>query len=278
MFVGRNLVIATMHQKEKVLAPLLEKALGVQCIVPKDFNTDQWGTFSGEIPRVNDPVSAARIKCLKAMELTGCSIGVASEGSFGPHPSMFFVQANDEILIFIDQELQLEIICRELSTATNFNGKTVTTESDLMTFADQVLFPSHGLILRSTKDVQEGIVKGITDPDSLIRAFHHLLSIHGSVFVETDMRAMYNPTRHQVIAACAQKLIERIQSSCPQCGQAGFGVTDYEKGLPCSWCGSPTQSILAYVSVCAYCGFSQKEVYPKNKTSEDPMFCDRCNP
>lgn len=278
MFAGRKLVIATMHQKERVLAPLFETALGVQCMVPTEFDTDQWGTFSGEIPRIIDPLSAARIKCLKAMEQTGCTIGVASEGSFGPHPSLFFVHANDELLIFIDQEQGLEIVCRELSTETNFNGKTVETEADLMAFAKQVQFPSHGLIIRSAKDASEGIIKGIVNTASLRLAFQQLQPKYGSVFVETDMRAMYNPSRQLVIQACAKKLIERIQSVCPQCEQPGFGVTDFEKGLPCSWCGSPTQSIIAHISVCSSCGYQQKALYPKNKTSEDPMFCDRCNP
>jgi hypothetical protein len=49
LFKGRNLVIATLHGKEKVIAPLLEHALGVKIIVPEKFDTDQYGTFSGEI-------------------------------------------------------------------------------------------------------------------------------------------------------------------------------------------------------------------------------------
>lgn len=44
-FSGRRLLIVTKHQKEEVIAPLLEKALGVSCFVSKDFDTDSLGTF-----------------------------------------------------------------------------------------------------------------------------------------------------------------------------------------------------------------------------------------
>jgi hypothetical protein len=58
MFKGRSLVIAT--KKEKVIAPLLEEALGIVCFVPEDFDTDTLGTFTGEIERKLDPISTAR--------------------------------------------------------------------------------------------------------------------------------------------------------------------------------------------------------------------------
>ena len=91
MFQNRKLVIATKHQKEIVIAPILEKELGVICFINEDFDTDTLGTFTGEIERKLDPISTVREKCIKAMDLSNCDMGVASEGSFGPHPSLFFV-------------------------------------------------------------------------------------------------------------------------------------------------------------------------------------------
>jgi hypothetical protein len=90
MFKGRSLVIATKHEKEKVITPLLEEALGVVCFIPEGFDTDTLGTFTGEIERKLDPISTARQKCLMAMKVSNCDLGIASEGSFGPHPSLFF--------------------------------------------------------------------------------------------------------------------------------------------------------------------------------------------
>lgn len=62
-----------------------------------------------------------------AMELANCDLAVASEGSFGPHPTIYFVHADDEFLLFIDKKNDLEIIVRELSTVTNFNGSEIKT-------------------------------------------------------------------------------------------------------------------------------------------------------
>ena len=67
MFKNRNLVIATKHGKELVIAPILEKELGVKCFLPLNFDSDELGTFTGEIEREDDPITTARKKCLKAM-------------------------------------------------------------------------------------------------------------------------------------------------------------------------------------------------------------------
>lgn len=49
MFKGRTLVIATMHKKEQVISPILEKQLGVYCKTTTNLNTDNFGTFTGEL-------------------------------------------------------------------------------------------------------------------------------------------------------------------------------------------------------------------------------------
>jgi hypothetical protein len=43
----------------------------------------------------NRPIATARQKCLLA-KLSNCDLGVASEGSFGSHPSIFIASADDE--------------------------------------------------------------------------------------------------------------------------------------------------------------------------------------
>ena len=101
MFLGRNLIIATMHAKEQVIAPIFEKELGVLCLIANNFNTDVLGTFSGEIERKSDPITTVIEKCKLAMTATNCDLGIASEGSFGNHPSVYFAAADDE---FIDRK------------------------------------------------------------------------------------------------------------------------------------------------------------------------------
>ncbi|MGL2994130.1 DUF6671 family protein [Flavobacterium sp. TSSA_36] len=277
-FEGRQLVIATMHHKEQVMAPILEESLGVICRVPEDFNTDDFGTFSGEQARVSDALTAARQKCLTAIAVTDCDLVVASEGSFGPHPSAYFASADDEIVVLMDRVHQLEIIGRHVSFATNFSGISIASEAALWDFASQVQFPSHGLILRPAQGVVEEMVKGITSPEVLLAAFHRLKSNYETVFVETDMRALYNPTRMGIIGTATKHLVQQVQSLCPACQSPGFSIESVKSGLPCSWCGIPTDSILSLVYCCRKCEFTKEVLYPHQKKTEDPGFCNYCNP
>ncbi len=278
MFKGRNLLIATKHEKEKVIAPILEKELGVKCFVPLNLDTDELGTFTGEVERKDDPITTARKKCLLAMEITGCDLAIASEGSFGPHPSFFFVHADDEILLFIDKKNDLEIVLREISTETNFNGSEIKTVIELQEFAENSKFPSHGLILRKANNDFSDIVKGITNIEKLNNTFNYFISSYGRAFVETDMRAMYNPTRMNVIEKASTQLAKKINSLCPSCNIPGFGITDSKKGLPCDLCNFPTRSTLSYLYTCQKCNYTEEELYPNGQQKEDPMYCDICNP
>ena len=38
-----------MHKKEEVISPILEKELGIKIIIPEEFNSDRYGTFTGDI-------------------------------------------------------------------------------------------------------------------------------------------------------------------------------------------------------------------------------------
>lgn len=61
-FQGRTAVIANKHKKEQVIAPILEKELGIKIIVPKDIDTDKFGTFTRDIPRKGIQLYTARKK------------------------------------------------------------------------------------------------------------------------------------------------------------------------------------------------------------------------
>ncbi|MFK7756600.1 MAG: DUF6671 family protein [Flavobacteriales bacterium] len=278
LFKGRRLVVATKHQKEEVIAPILEAYLGVISIIPENFDTDALGTFSGEVERELDPISTARKKCLLAMKAAKSDLGVASEGSFGPHPTFVFKPADDEFLIFIDKLNGLEILVRELSTETNFSGKKIQNEKELWTFAAEARFPSHKLILRPSKMANQDIYKDISDKVSLLDTYIKLEEKYGTAYAETDMRAMNNPSRMEVIRKATVKLVEKINSICPECTTPGFGVTEVKRGLKCSLCGSPTSSILSHIYSCQKCSFVQEKLHPNEKALEEPMYCNYCNP
>lgn len=278
MIETRTLVIATMHGKEAVIGPILEKEFGWRVEAPEGFDTDRFGTFSGEVAREVSPLEAAERKCLAAHQATGCSLVLASEGSFGPHPVIGFVPANEELLVLRDYDNELTIRARAVSTDTNFGGQLCRDLREVMEFAERSLFPSHGLILRKDRDDIFHLEKGIRELPGLEKLAKEYLHRYGQVFVETDMRAMHNPSRQRVIAEAARKLVERIRSECPGCGAPGYSVVESRSGLPCRHCGFPTQSIRLHIYGCEKCGHRSEKHRPYGKEAEDPMYCDRCNP
>lgn len=275
---GRQLVIATMHGKEQVLGPLMHEHFGMQVILPSDLDTDQFGTFSGEKERLGTPVEVARKKCLVAMEITGVDLGLASEGSFGPHPDLGFITINEEYLILIDKKNNREILAKKVSTDTNLAGQSVGSKDELVAFSERVGFPEHAVILKTDGHKERNIVKGICDPHHLMEEFERLQSKSKKVYAETDMRAMFNPKRMAVIKEAGMELVHRMANNCIQCKSPGFGAISAEPGLPCKGCGFPTSSILYLVRACSVCGYSDHQYYPKDLRYEDPQYCNICNP
>jgi hypothetical protein len=276
-FEGRTLLLPTKHGKERVLAPILEKALGVRLVVA-DIDTDALGTFSGEIERTLDPVSAALAKSRLAIERFGADLAVASEGSFGPDPFVGMVPVNEELLVLLDDKERLQIQVAVRSTDTNFSASEIVNRHQLEQFANKTQFPSHALILRQSEGSLKNLHKGITQWDELYSIFELIRAEHGSAWVETDMRAHLNPSRMDIIASAAHRLVERIQSTCTACGAPGFGITKQVSGLPCDWCGTATRAELYAVSECQRCGYSQEDWFRKGRKTEDPAYCERCNP
>lgn len=112
IFQNRKIIIATKHQKDSVIASVFEKELSVCCFTDNTFDTDIFGTFSGEIERKLDPMATARAECLSAMKQAKCDLGIASEASFGSHPTLHFIPTNEEFVVFIDTKNKLEITSR----------------------------------------------------------------------------------------------------------------------------------------------------------------------
>lgn len=278
MFKGRKLVIATQHKKEQVIAPILEKEIGVTCFTNTLFNTDSLGTFSGEIERKSSALDTLRAKCIQTAKLHQCDLAIGSEGSFGMHPTLFFSAADEEFLMLLDLKNNLEIVTKELSTATNFGGETISNLQELLAFAEKSCFPSHALILKSSEKNPTFIYKGIQSEKDLINKFEYLKKNFSKVHVETDMRAHMNPSRMQIIKKATQQLISKIQSCCPSCDTPGFDIILAKPGLRCSSCNLPTKSTLSWIYQCKKCAFEKESFFPYQKELEDPMFCDYCNP
>ncbi len=285
-FANRAVVIATMHHKEQAIAPLIESALCVKTQVPDNFDTDRLGTFTRDIQRPADQLATARLKAEAALALTGESIAIASEGSFGPHPQIPFAACDRELVVLLDTQHQLEIVGEALSTQTNFQGQTIRSVQAALDFAKAVGFPEHGLVVMDS-EIAEGvsspssaIAKGITTEASLIEAVTLALerSPNREAHIETDMRALYNPTRMQVIGEATAALVQNIEQLCPNCGYPGFTITQRYPGLPCSLCQAATLLTLSAVHKCKRCRFQQSRQFPDGNQFADPTYCPCCNP
>ena len=194
LFKNRTAVLLTKHQKEDVIFPVLQ-ATGMLLKVEKTYDTDLLGTFTNEIARQGSQLEAARAKALKAIEITGNPIGIASEGSFGPHPSIYFVPADIELVLLVDAENKIEIAGWELSTDTNFSGEEVTNYKEALAFAEKTGFPKHGLVVKYpvSKNKFKIAAKGIITTETLKQVINEALkfSTDGKAHLETDMRALY---------------------------------------------------------------------------------------
>ncbi|WP_414565830.1 MULTISPECIES: DUF6671 family protein [unclassified Anabaena] len=282
LFTNRIAVLATMHQKERAIAPILEADLGIQVIVLENFNTDVFGTFTREIQRPGTQIAAARLKAEKALELTDENLVIASEGSFAPHPSIPLISSNREIVIILDKKHNLEIIGEEFSLETNHNHIVVESVEQAFQFANKIGFPSHGLVVMFSESPQcsQQVIKGIITEEQLVEAVQFVLenSPTGKAHLETDMRAMYNPTRMNNIAKATEDLVRKINSLCPKCSTPGFAITKKIPGLPCAICHSPTLLTLSVIYQCQKCGFSQEKPFPHASQYADPGQCMYCNP
>jgi hypothetical protein len=278
LFKDRTVIIGTMHGKEKAIAPILERELGVRCQVVPGLDTDAFGTFIGEIERKDTPLATARAKALTALSRSKETLVVASEGSFGTHPENIFLPTNEEMIILIDTDNDLEITGRHLTQETNYNQLKIQRVSDLKPFLKHVGYPEHRVILRAQDvEAQLKILKDIKSYRDLKARATKLMALGMSVVVETDMRAMNNPTRMMAIEQAVIDLIKNLNSLCPECLTPGFTISEAISGLPCSLCLSPTNSTKAYRYGCKKCGYACER--PKaNVVFEDPMYCNYCNP
>jgi hypothetical protein len=205
---------------------------------------------------------------------------MASEGSFGNHPEVFFAKANEEIVMIKDFKNETEYLGRHLTTKTNYNSLLSNQLEELMNFATTVGFPEHGVLIGYSKNKTEtSWIKDISSPSLLHQTLNALL-VQSQVPIQlvTDMRAHRNPTRREAIAQATNDLVKKIRHSCPQCNAPYFVIREAIAGLPCKYCNMPTKAIAHHIRFCATCTFSLKENFPNGRKFEDPMYCDFCNP
>jgi hypothetical protein len=182
--------------------------------------------------------------------------------------------------VLVDRLHQFTIAGEVLSTQTNYAHKTVRSVAEAIAFAKTVQFPSHGLVVMpmANEGDRQQITKGIHSSDQLVEIVGNWLKTQSTVHLETDMRALCNPTRMGVIAEATQKLVEAIAFTCPQCHYPGFAVVEQQSGLPCALCHTPTSLIRLNRCRCQHCDFTQDVLFPDGVEVADPAQCMMCNP
>lgn len=278
IFSGRTSVLATKHAKEKVIAPLLEEQLHVHLVVPQDFDSDQFGTFTGERSRKGNQLEAARTKAHAAMDLLGVDLGVASEGSFGPHPGMPFIQSNFELVLLVDRKNDLEIRGHYRSSSTNAASAIVTSVEEAFRVVETWGFPEHKVTARVSPHLNTLIYKGIGTRQELQNHVEYLLSLPlvNSVHIETDMRADCNPTRMQNIQKATEDLVKNCLSLCPKCQTPGFVPTEAIREAVCRLCKRRTDRSRGERYTCFKCSYVEERLFTEQTV--DPAECEFCNP
>lgn len=280
-FGERKLGVATLHGKEQVIGPALMGVLPLSgySAIP-DVETDRFGAFSGEVQRTVDPLTACIAKVKHGAEVSGLDLVIASEGSFGPYPPAPFISCDEEILVLYDARDGAVFEHRHVSLETVFGGEECQRLAQVMVFAERMKFPEHHLVLRAKEKWEQGdaLQKGIPTRELLRDHAERIIAARGSCWVETDMRAMANPTRMKVIGETAARFGQELSSTCPGCGDCWFRITEALTGLPCELCGWPTQSVRAYRRSCRSCGLQADGPRPDGKVHEEPGHCGHCNP
>jgi hypothetical protein len=281
-FEGKSCVIVTDHAKEQAILPILQGVQGLNLTVVSNVKTDSLGTFSGEIERTNPPLETALQKANLALNFAKADFAFSSEGSFGPHPAMFFVPADQEWLVLKDLKSDKHWAVHHISTSTNFASLCPENWEAAVDFLKKIEFPSHGIIIKVKDKVTSSIKLIIKDIDKFSE-IKDLFNTHqnqneDSIILETDMRAHRNPTRMKVIAEAAEKLKLKLNSLCPSCYFPGFDVAEIEPGLPCAWCHTPTRLTFKSLYACQNCHHSIWQTFPNGITEADPGYCDHCNP
>lgn len=279
-YQNRQVCLATKHGKERVIARPMNRAVGAHVVVIPGLDTDVFGTFTGDVARTGTANETCLAKARMGMAAAGLPLGIASEGSFGPHPFLHFVPAGVEMMTFVDDERCFHITETLLADDTNHGHRLAGNIEELTEALPRFRFPSHALIVRPNAGVQTMLHKGIRSMEHLAAAVKVAAeaSADGKALVETDMRAHFNPIRMSSIRTLAFRLARRLATACPSCATPGFGRTGNVDGLECEECGVATEMVRSEVFSCASCTHEEHRPRSDGRLLAPPGQCPECNP
>lgn len=273
-YADATIVFATMHGKAALAAPAFSLQHRAKVVAPPTIDTDQFGTFTGDIERTRVPIDTAMAKIRLGLELTGVQYGLASEATYSS--TLGVIAHHHELLVFYDSEREMVVRESEHTTFSAVSGATISHPDQAKNVAARLGFPAISLVVISATPSGIHARKGIATEDALEAAVAELLQISTTVRIEPDYRAHLNPQRQVVIRSLAERMAARLTVRCTECQAPGWGQTGVESGLPCRACGSPTPSIKAKIFGCSAC--QHCVIHATEPASEDPALCFQCNP
>ena len=217
-YAGTVIAMGTMHGKEQQVAPAFGTELGAIVIAPPGIDTDQFGTFTGEVARVLTPLAAATAKARLAMDAAKVPFGLASEATYDTWYGMLAM--HQEILVFVDDTRGIHVVEGVNIPDTPGSPKLVETAREAVGAARRFGFPEQGAVVKATVDDATQVYgKGITDMAALVDVVNAAMAAADDhrVVVEPDLRAHHNPTRREVLTVLSNQLAGRLATPCPVC-------------------------------------------------------------
>lgn len=274
----RSAVLTSKHQKLALIEHTFLESCGL-LVTESSLDTDQFGTFSGEVERTLPPLQTAIRKARLGMGVTGIPLGLASEGSIGADPMVPFLTSDIELMVLVDDERGIVISESYRSLEIIAVRKEILRGENLKEFLRRADFPDHKLIAKPKSDGSAECFKAISSLAQLESAVAICLknSPTGVVVLESDLRANHSPSRQKNIKHLAVLLAARVSRLCPMCNTPGWGRVGYLRGLRCALCSRILpEAIREEVLGCVSCEFTQSGSVLAEVA--DPAICTWCNP
>lgn len=277
-YAGARIGLATIHAKELAAAPAFRRVLGAEVVVAPNLDTDELGTFSGEVPRPDALVETCAIKAEMVFRTMDVDCALASEGSYGPIDRVPLNPGGVEIMAFVDRKRGLRIVETLPTHRTNWRLQRFAAGDPAVPGILKAMgFPRFGVFVICSSDMEHPI-KGLETEAAVLAAMDREArrSDDGRAVLLADMRAHRNPTRMRVLRALSWKLAKRLERLCPECHTPGFGHIQSRRGLACEACGDPTPWIDFEIDGCSVCGHAEARARKDGRRFASKRSCPTC--
>lgn len=273
---GQSVALATLHQKGALAKEPFMKILDMR-VEEVQADTDQFGTFSGDVERTLSPREVLMAKAQLGIAHSQSKFALASEGTIGADPMVGFLNSDIEHVGFLDSVNNLFISHSFRSFDIQAHTHQYMWGEDLSTFLAKADFPHHQLIVKSLDSGVRSLAKGISSLEELMSVLKAADAEGlGKITIESDLRAHASPSRAANIKQAFTELATKINTPCPECQSPGWAITSSIAGLACLDCGEETEAVKAYIYSCISCAHTQ-EGEPLAEGA-DPSRCNWCNP